>query len=75
MALNELRIVVVDGGSQSTNSNKSKSQNQNRKESSEQNKDSKLYKMLHWSDQVKEKISNGLTCWQNIYDNILGLYW
>ena len=61
MALNELRIVVVDGGSQSTNSNKSKSQNQNRKESSEQNKDSKLYKMLHWSDQVKEKISNKMS--------------
>ena len=61
MALNELRIVVVDGGSQSTNSNKCKSQNQNRKESSEQNKDSKLYKMLHWSDQVKEKISNKMS--------------
>ena len=61
MALNELRIVVVDGGTQtSNNSNKSKTTNNSIRGSSE-NTDSKLYKMLHWSDQVKEKISNKMT--------------
>lgn len=61
MALNELRIVVVDGGSQVKNSVNNKSTNQNKQGSSGQHKDSKLYNMLHWSDNIKEKISKNVT--------------
>ena len=60
MALNELRIVVVDGGN-SQNSNTGKKENSENKKGTNENKDSQLYKMLHWSDHVKEKISNKMS--------------
>ncbi len=59
MALNELRIVVVDGGN-SQNSNYGKKANNEGKKNNNENKDSQLYKMLHWSDEVKKKISKNM---------------
>ena len=57
MALNELRIVVVDGGKQTSNQSLNQGNNQQKQNTNSDNKGSKLYKMLNWSNQVKEKIS------------------
>lgn len=61
MALNELRIVVVDGGKQTSNQSLNQSNKQPKQNTNSDNKDSKLYKMLNWSNQVKEKISKNVT--------------
>ena len=65
MALNELRIIVVDGGSTNNSSNTAQGNNTNKKSGSNKKnndaKDTKLYKMLHYSDEIKDKISNRMT--------------
>lgn len=63
MALNELRIIVMDGGSANNNFNTSQESN-NKLSNNKKNddiKESKLYKMLHFSDEIKEKIANKMT--------------
>ena len=65
MALNELRIIVVDGGSINYSSNTAQGNNTNKASGSNKKnndaKDTKLYKMLHYSDEIKDKISNRMT--------------
>jgi len=62
MALNELRIIVVDGGSSATSkTNSTNSKKKNVEPDAQDPKESKLYKALHFSDSVKTKIENKTT--------------